>query len=103
MRNLTLHDGELYSWLDQSGDFELPESIRAAKVTGSLRLLYQCWSFDLPPEVSTSDEVQLSQNDWKSILEKLNLPLSYTFDLAKRKDVPTRIVFSNKDRSHKIS
>lgn len=47
--------------------------------------------------------MQLSQDNWKSILEKLDLPLSYTFDLANRKHVPTRIILGDKKSNHKIS
>lgn len=101
VRNETLKDGELPSWLEQSGDFALPKDITTAKVIGSLRLLYQCWVSGAA--FSGSNEMHLSQDNWKSILKKLDLPLSYTFDLANRKHVPTRIILGDKKSNHKIS
>ena len=50
-----------------------------------------------------SNEVPISQDSWESILKKLDLPLSYTFDLANRKHIPTRIVLGNTKSNHKIS
>src|SRR2546421_5729342 len=87
--------------LNRAVTFALPNNINTAKIIGSLRLLYQCWISGAA--FSGSNEVQLSQDSWKSILNKLDLPLSYTFDLANRKHVPTRIVLGNKESNHKIS
>lgn len=68
---------------------------------GSLRLLCQCWSPD--SDVPGPNEVKLTQLNWQSVVEKLNLPLSYTFDLVNGKDIPIRTVLRNKDSRHRIS
>lgn len=101
MRSITLEKGELSSWLRQTDDFELPHSLVHAKVKGTVRLLYQCR--DSNADKSEPHELQIGRQDWTSIMEQLDLPLSYNFDLANRKHIPTRIVLGNDSSAPRVS
>lgn len=101
VRNLTLSKGELSSWLQQTDDFAIPHSLVNAKVKGTLRLLYQCR--DCNADKSEPHELQISRQDWASIIKHMELPLSYNFDLANRKHISTRIVLGHDQSAPKVS
>jgi ADP-ribose pyrophosphatase YjhB (NUDIX family) len=42
-----------------------------------------------------TDMMPMAEASWQSIIRRLSLPVSYTFDIANRKHIPTRVVFGN--------
>ncbi|KAI5924314.1 hypothetical protein F4810DRAFT_664866 [Camillea tinctor] len=96
------NSNELSQWLHQGGRFAVPKGLLEDDITGTLRLLYHYRIWNSPVDYEDY-QIPFTKESWEEIASTMQLPISYSFYLTKRRPRPPTLKFANSSTPSSIA